>query len=122
MGSEMCIRDSHQRFHRCHELSPAPAKQYKQNVSTEKIVAARGLLQELKGHGGGAAVAAIGAGPAASAADMSALVGALERLVDAYIELAMVGVDIFCFAGTYIGRVRRFRSACIASPRTGRRG
>ena len=73
-------------------------KQYKKNVSTEKINAARGLLQELKGHGGGAAVAAMGDGPAASAADMPALVGALERLVEAYIELAMVGVDTFGLA------------------------
>lgn len=35
---------------------------------------------------------ATGAGPAASAADMPALVGASERLVEAYIELAMVGL------------------------------
>lgn len=52
--------------------------------------------------GGGsspAAAAAVelgGPGPAASAADMPCLVGALERLVEAYIELAMVGWLVRC--------------------------
>lgn len=98
-------------------FSCAPTvEQYKQNVSTEKIQAARGLLQELKGHGGGAAVAAVGAGPAASAADMHALVGALERLVEAYIELAMVGVDRFRLS--FFGFVRPFFSCLGCVPRT----
>lgn len=83
-------------------------------MSTEKINAARGLLQELKGHGGGAAVAATGAGPAASAADMPALVGASERLVEAYIELAMVGVMALRLARFWL-RLPVFASACIAS-------
>lgn len=65
-------------------------------MSTEKVQAAKGLLEELKGGGGATgrlapAAAMSGAGPAASASDMPALIGALERLVEAYIELAMVG-------------------------------
>lgn len=67
--------------------------QFKQNVSTEKIQAARDLLEELKKHGGTAAAAtAAGPGPAASIENMPHLVGALERLVEAYIELAMVSL------------------------------
>ena len=38
-----------------------------------------------------------GPGPAASAADMPALVPALERLVEAYIELAMVSARFKVF-------------------------
>lgn len=60
-------------------------------------------------------MAAIGAGPAASAADMPALVGALERLVEAYIELAMVGVDTLWLACVWL-RPAFFVSGCIAPP------
>lgn len=75
------------------------AQQFKQNVSTEKIQAARGLLEELKRStptppptsSGSSAAAFGGPGPAASLSDMPALVAALERLAEAYIALAMVG-------------------------------
>lgn len=79
-----------------------PREQFKQNVSTEKIQAAKRLLEELKGRGGGRSLqisslraeagAMAGPGPVASAADIPSLVGALERLVEAYIKLAMVGI------------------------------
>lgn len=65
--------------------------QFKQNLSKEKIQSARGLLEELKGRGGEGTVSGAGAGPAASAENMPYFVAALERLVEAYIELAMVG-------------------------------
>lgn len=68
-------------------------KQFRQNISTEKIQAAKGLLAELKRQQSSSverSVAAMLPGPVATAKDLPALVSALERLVEAYIALAMV--------------------------------
>ncbi|CAB1111628.1 unnamed protein product [Ectocarpus sp. CCAP 1310/34] len=69
------------------------APQFEQNVSAEKIQAARGLADGLKrvDAPGPSAAAVGGPGPAASLSSMSALVSALERLAEAYIDPAMVG-------------------------------
>ncbi|CAN0560126.1 unnamed protein product, partial [Ectocarpus sp. 12 AP-2014] len=68
-----------------------------QNVSTEKIQAARGLVDGLKKvDAPGSSTATVGGpGPAASLSSMPALVSALERLAEAYIDLAMVNTTKF---------------------------
>eukprot|EP00903_Cladosiphon_okamuranus_P016144 g14899.t1 len=83
-------------------VSGGGATQFKQNVSTEKIQAARGLLEDLRrtqspssSSSSSAAVGGPGPGPAASLSDMPALVAALERLAEAYIDLAMVNTTKF---------------------------
>ncbi|CAB1111643.1 unnamed protein product [Ectocarpus sp. CCAP 1310/34] len=72
----------------------ATQARFKQNVSAEKIQAARGLVDGLKKVAPpppSTAAAVGGAGPAASLSSMPSLVSALERLAEAYIDLAMVG-------------------------------